>query len=434
MKAYWAAILCGILCAGALYGEEPEAPAHEAQTETVKLVKLRIIISGDLYEWTTEGMAKPEETIFVLKEQTVISFTGLRPGKDYTQAGLEGEIARTRYRLEESGYFYDVNVSAVPPRRNPGERTVIIEVTEGFLMRFGGGNAYAMFGRVGLGGERQEVRAYGGWNRNGLAYVHHRLGGLPLLLGGSLFYYGLGGGAANDAGLPELSEDTRPLAGTITTGVYGGPDFQGGLGMDAVFPLEEGSPEWIFSAGPYLSYNPIFPAADGGWPITMNVNLKGFLYPQYQSGKALAAAALHIPLPLNLEWSLLGSGGDAPEGLPSFGLFNLYEGLTLNGYEGGGIRSGEDRETLMTRAYALGSTELRYTALDRTLARILRVKLILFAFAEGARLFDKEAWADAFGAGLRLHFDNPIFAWFSFSYGWTHQGRGRFIFSGAAGF
>jgi hypothetical protein len=433
MKAAWAAILCGMLCAGVLSAKEAETGAREGQSETVKLVKLRIIISGALYEWTTEGMAKPEETSSVLKEQTVISFTGLRPGRDYTPAKLEGEIARTRYRLEESGYFYDVNVTTVPPRRNPGERTVIIEVTEGFLMRFGGGNAYAMFGQVGLGGERQEVRAYGGWNQNGLAYAHHRLGGLPLLLGGSLFYYGPGGGA-NSAGLPELSENTRPLAGTITTGLYGGPDFQGGFGMDAIFPLEEGSPAWIFSAGPYLSYNPIFPAAKGNRPITANVNLKGFWYPQYQSGKALAAAALHIPLPLSLEWSLLGSGGGAPEGLPGFGLFNLYEGLTLNGCEGGGIRSGEDRETLMTRFYALGSTEMRYTALDRTIARIVRMKLILFAFAEGARLFDKDAWTDAFGAGLRLHFDNPIFAWFSFSYGWTHEGRGRFIFSGAAGF
>jgi hypothetical protein len=92
--------------------------------------------------------------------------------------------------------------------------------------------------------------------------------------------------------------------------------------MDAVFPPEEGEAAWIFSAGPFISYNPIFPAAKGNRPITMNVNLKGFWYPRYQSGKALVAAALHIPLPLSLEWSLLGSGG--------------------------GVRSGEDRETLMT--------------------------------------------------------------------------------------
>jgi hypothetical protein len=414
-----------------------EDPAQGAESGTVKLIRVRIIINGDLYEWTTGGITGPEESVSSLKERIVLSLTGLRPGRDYTPAKLEGEIARTRYRLEESGYFYNVNVSAVPPRRNPGERTVIIEVTEGFLMRFGGGNAYAMFGRAGLGGDRQEVRGYGGWNRNGLAYAHHRLGGLPLFFGGSLFYYGPGG-AAHDAGTLELSEAARPLAGALNAGLYGGPDFLGGFGADAVFPLEEGAPAWIFSAGPFISYNPIFPMPKGNRPITANVNLRGFWYPQYQSGKALVAAALHIPLPLpdslSLEWSLLGAGGGAPEGLPGFALFNLYEGLTLNGYEGGGIRSGEDRETLMTRAYALGSTELRYTALDRTIARIVRMKLILFAFAEGVRLFDKAAWADAFGAGLRLHFDNPLFAWFSFSYGWTHEGRGRFIFSGAAGF
>jgi hypothetical protein len=226
-------LLCGIICLGTAFGEETEAV-----NAAVTLVRVRIIINNDLYEWTEAGITLPGETTAALTGRTVVSFTALHPGRRYTLEDLERECQKTRYRLEESGYFYSAAVTVVPPRRNPAERTVVIEVTQGFLMRFSGGYAYGMFGWAGLGGERQELRLYGGWNQNGAAYINHRTGGLPLLLGGSLFYYGPGG--ETRLGLPV---DTRPLEGTLNTAFYAGPDFLAGVTMDMTVPLGENHTE-----------------------------------------------------------------------------------------------------------------------------------------------------------------------------------------------
>jgi hypothetical protein len=286
-----------------------------------------------------------------------------------------------------------------------------------------------MFGWAGLGGERQELRVYGGWNQNGAAYINHRTGGLPLLLGGSLFYYGPGG--QTRLGLPV---DTRPLEGTLNIAVYAGPDFLAGLEMTV--PLGENRNElpWLYAANPYLSYTFIFPGEK--MPLTMNINARGTWYPQYQTGKAVAAAGLHIPLSLRFEWAVLAAGGVAPNNIPPVGLFDLYNGITLNREDAGIIRSGSDN--LRASGFVLGSTELRFTLMDEVIARMFRMKIVLLAFADGAEIFASQAataaWADAFGLGLRLNFDNPVFAWFSFSYGWDHEGQGRFIFSGTKGF
>jgi len=43
-------------------------------------------------------------------------------------------------------------------------------------------------------------------------------------------------------------------------------------------------------------------------------------------------------------------------------------------------------------------------------------------------------YADAFGGGLRVLFDNPVFAYFTLCYGINHSGDGRFIFAATKGF
>ena len=41
---------------------------------------------------------------------------------------------------------------------------------------------------------------------------------------------------------------------------------------------------------------------------------------------------------------------------------------------------------------------------------------------------------DAYGAGLLISFDCPVFAYFNFSYGVNHQGKGRFVFAAMQSF
>jgi hypothetical protein len=81
--------------------------------------------------------------------------------------------------------------------------------------------------------------------------------------------------------------------------------------------------------------------------------------------------------------------------------------------------------------------ELRIRAAAFTLARAVPVELFLFPFIDLAFYSTgpgADTAAEAYGAAARLYFAAPVFAWFHFSYGWDREGRGRFVFSGSAGF
>ena len=41
---------------------------------------------------------------------------------------------------------------------------------------------------------------------------------------------------------------------------------------------------------------------------------------------------------------------------------------------------------------------------------------------------------DAYGVGLAINFDCPVFAYFNFSYGINHQGKGKFVFAAMQNF
>jgi hypothetical protein len=55
----------------------------------------------------------------------------------------------------------------------------------------------------------------------------------------------------------------------------------------------------------------------------------------------------------------------------------------------------------------------------------------VFADAAIARQTDESEDRDfeAAGAGIRIVFENPVFACFAFSYGWNPEGAGRFVFT-----
>jgi hypothetical protein len=100
------------------------------------------------------------------------------------------------------------------------------------------------------------------------------------------------------------------------------------------------------------------------------------------------------------------------------------------------VRSGWDREDLYADRFAFGSFELRLRPLILPLGGIFRLSVSPFGFVDFAYSGRDGALAayDAYGAGLRLGFENPIFAYFTFAYGWNRDGSGRFTMTGSAGF
>jgi hypothetical protein len=393
--------------------------------EYIRIARIRVIIDGTEYEWTEEGIFPQNEDgeTVVLKPETIVSFISVRPDLRLNVDQLESRCRDTERRIRDSGYVYEATVTIVPPRRNPAERTVVVEVLSGFFWRYGGGNAWAMIGKTGLGGERAELRLYAGYNRSGLRYLHSRVGGLPLALGGQFYYYGPGvyqgknyGGTGNR------------FEAIATTGWYPHPDFFAGIDTaQSGFGLSEAG---LFSVQPFFSwykYLNFGVKSDGG------INGRVFWYPLLNNSKYEVHAYIHIGISDRFTTAMSGGGGYSPNEIPEAALFDLYY------TEDRSVRGGYTAAELRGKSYALGSAELRYDVLRFTFAAIFNCTIQGYAFADignldGGTEARQNPLVDAFGGGIRVLFDNPVFAYFSFSYGLNHEGKGRFVFTGTAGF
>jgi len=98
------------------------------------------------------------------------------------------------------------------------------------------------------------------------------------------------------------------------------------------------------------------------------------------------------------------------------------------------IRSGYSAEVLNVPSFALDSLEIRQSVVSFTVPPAFNCNVQLYGFSDFAVMSGETRFADAYGSGVRMLFDNPVFAYFSFSYGINHNGAGRFLFCGTAGF
>ena len=95
-----------------------------------------------------------------IRYSTIMSYTKFRENKKFSGKQLEKEAESTRLRLMDSGLFYSAEVETRESRKNPGTMVIYISVRTGFLLRFGGGNAYGFFGKAALGGRRNNLTGY----------------------------------------------------------------------------------------------------------------------------------------------------------------------------------------------------------------------------------------------------------------------------------
>jgi hypothetical protein len=119
--------------------------------------------------------------------------------------------------------------------------------------------------------------------------------------------------------------------------------------------------------------------------------------------------------------------------LPPAAAFDLFYTDDRN------VRSGYAPEELNASRFVLGSGEFRHTLAAFTVPPAIDCTVQGFAFSDLAVLreiggMSGDRFADAYGIGLRILFDNPVFAWFTFSCGMNHDGNGRFLFCGTAGY
>lgn len=443
-------------------------PARDAARDAgdVRVVRVKIALDDILYEWTADGVFPADKITPAdgesssaerddaageslagesakLKPETVISFLGVTPLLSVPLDELERRCRESELRLSESGYVYSASVLVLPSRKNPSERTVLVTVSSGFFWRFGGGNAWALFGKDALGGERSSVRLVAGWNRNGAEYAHYRAFGLPLVLGGRFFWLGPGDYSLMNAteGIPDTGS---ALEGGLTTGWFLSPDFL--TGVDVSASADGFGSGTLFSLQPFIQYRkflvPGSPEAYGN-ESDIGFDARLFWFPGESAMKGEASAFIHGRLSPSATLAFKAASGTS----------SGNTGFDLLLSEDRAVRSGYGTDDLFASSYAFCSAELRFLVASIPLSYAMGCDVQLFAFSDAALLSrragtaDADAegttdadgasdafGADAYGAGLRLLFDNPVFAYFTFSYGLNHDGDGRLMFCGTAGF
>jgi hypothetical protein len=406
----------------------------------ITVSKVKIIIQKSEYLWSLTGDVElVSDCDSYISPYTVISYSSMYPGKTMSNSAFENEIARTQLRLEESGLFYSVMVQVVPPRKKPELRTVVITLTEGFFHRFSGGNAYGMYGRQALGGERAGITGFAGWNLFGIEYHHKNLFNRNYIFNGEVYSYDL---------LPSLfnkDDFSSTTELSLFTGKYITPDTTIGFlsGIWAEHKSTESFSDTFMYVGPCIKISRLeFIPFDFYWNMKSSYswffNQSSYKVQTNWAAHKDFAQSYFSTKDQKLELAVLASAGyqnNTDEDSLVFDLYTVCD-ISINDVC---VRSGYERSDLLALRYALFSSELRFDILSIKIPPAFTCIPQVFIFADFALLtptIDSSLVrsANAFGGGLRLQFANPIFAYFTFCGGFNNEGNGRFVFSATKGF
>ncbi|HKL86664.1 MAG TPA: hypothetical protein VJ861_10075, partial [Treponemataceae bacterium] len=158
---------------------------------------------------------------------------------------------------------------------------------------------------------------------------------------------------------------------------------------------------------------------------------RGFWYPVINVIKTQATGYFRIGITEDIMFAAKGSLGASPFVLSAPISFDLYY------TEDRAVRSGYLREELEFSNFGFASAEFRYNFFSYRIPPLFDVNTHVFAFTDLATNMDVGRdfeFLDAFGVGFRILFQNPIFAYFTISYGINNLGDGRFFFCGTAGY
>lgn len=397
----------------------------QAQKENEKKVISKIKVYLDDEELTLENADDGK-----IKLSTILSFTKFKTGKAFSESALEKEITQTELRLIKSGLFYNVKVDKMASRKNPGTYVIYITVTTGFLKRFGGGGIYAQFGRVALDGNRNQLMGFAGWNKNGASFIDDNCLGVPFVLGGGLF-----------TNMPDAFIDSKGirLNGNLTLGAMLTPEIRLCVDTYAGFLFKDSAVSKSLVLSPYISETK-YVSSKFFWTSEVRVNLNPLL--DWSANVDSAFTVNYTPFKQLTLAGLIAGGYCFGESSDTIVLLRSCEKPSYNlGLCNKEIRSGYSKEQLAVKDYFMTSAEIRWNAVNFSIPPCFPVHLVPYIFtdvawsqktAQGNAVFNEVL--DAYGLGLYLVFDSPVFATFNFSYGFNHEGKGRFCFAAMQSF
>lgn len=359
-------------------------------SEDITIYKIKFIINDEIYTWIQGEEIPINSTLGNTEPKVLLTYFSWICGDIVDAQDLESELSRTQIRLEESNLFYGVSVSVIPPRKYPNRRTVIIKVTDGFRMRFGGGNAYGMFGIENFKGTGISFIGKAGYKILEFDYSDSTPFKNDIFWGINFgYYFDSFENRVNPYLGIRLTPDLSILIGTklFDKSIYSQLQFYNTTTFDSLFLLK-------------ISFLGFFDS-----------KLKIYGYSK-----------------VKLYWKDINLGlrvaaGD--RGLSS----NLFDNY-FDPYNS--IRSGYSLSELTSKQYIIFKGQLRYSFPDFFIPPLFNVNTSLFIYSD-LGLVDG-SFRDAYGGGGSIYFDSPVFTGFTFCYGFNGEGIGRFIFNGTMGF
>lgn len=387
----------------------------ESRTPAEKFPVSKVKVFLDDEELTLEN-----DGLLPIRLSAILSYTKLQAGKSFTEKALLKEIEQTELRLLNSGLFYNAKVEKLASRKNPGTYVIYITVTTGFLKRYGGGGIYAVFGKAAVNKNRSQILWFAGWNKNGASYLNENTFGKPVILGADLF---------TDIPSCFAEKEGANVFAKATAGWLVTPDLRICTDVTTSFNFSQHSFNDSICVSPYLSETK-YVKQNLLWTFETRFN---FFPEDLWNFNIDSAFTLNYTPVKPLTFALLTAAGYSTENCSN--RIRLYRSDRNNAYNLGlankEVRSGYSNEELSVSRYVMSTTEIRWNAFSFMIPPCFPCRIVPYVFADAAY---SGKILDAYGIGVYLNFDSPVFATFNFSYGINHNGKGRFSFAAMQSF
>ena len=405
---------------------QPQAQGQNQTEETLTISAIKYVIGDERGVWK-ENSAPDKTENPVISVETVLSYTGLKPGKRISAQGFEREILHTKKRLEGSGLFYGVEVYAAPPARYPDRRTVVIKVQPGMRYRYMGGPAFASFGMLALGGGRNALYLDAGYNRGRISYTDANVSGKPYIASVEALY-------ANAALDRPFDKAEHKASFSVGAGCRINPDvtFKTRLSQNVRTAADDTGnrdTQWWTSVSPSLSWD--FRSEkfiEGNCTGTANVFMPNNAKsadtgenPSYLVTSENSAEFNFNPLSLRQSADLFWALSMLPQG----------ERIAPETF----VRIPVDGESGESSSWAFAKSEIDLCVYRKSFMQIFQLQGDFVAFHDIAAEAPAGSHPEnirltpGFGAGIRIRFDVPVFITLNLSYAWDYDGNTRFYIS-----
>lgn len=367
--------------------------------EEVTLSRIKLSISNHLYVWDDPSVYPEKDLDGFTYPAVVLSQIDLQPGDSLALDEMEEELRRAKLRLEQKGWFYEVQTRLTPSRETDGLYSISIILQEGFRQRYNAGPFWGGFGIDNLGGRGDSLFLMAGWNRNGARWSRHFQPGSPLSLESELLY---------SAAIQE-EQPYRSLS--LKEGL------QWQYSPDSILTLS-------LEKGLALEDTPLY--SNGHWQ-----GMVGFGVDNYLDKSVLLRQKLDLEFfgTMDEEWAA-GAAMDAEQVLQWRSVRWKYSGALRYSYQDRpALLQTTLKENYLRSGYQDGEGRSdNFISLNTDLALAMEGRnMSFYPFISMDHCWlDYEEHKESLGLGLHIFFDSPVFLDFRIHYGMDLEGKGLF--------